>query len=142
MFLLDPRTTPKQPYRPPQPQRPPRSRRPTPAPDTFLADLALPLAYASAAVLSVVLLLALGHRYALVAIVLFGCLAAIAAVPARLVWSPVIGLVCWLFVDGFLLGSGGALALRTGYDRLALIVIPAACAGSAVGALLRRRSRR
>ncbi len=111
-------------------------------PHTLIGDLVLPVGYASAAVLAATLALGGGREHPWFSMAVFALLTTgIATRTTRVVWALAVGMVCWLFFDGFLVNRQGDLAWRS-TDRLGLtVLLAAALVGAAAGALDRRRDR-
>jgi K+-sensing histidine kinase KdpD len=95
-------------------------------------------AYAGAAVVTAVVVLATGTRHPAAALVAYGLLAAIVAAHTRSAAAPGIALVAWLFYDGFIIGRHAHLSWHGAADvkRLA-ILLAAGAIGSALGARIR-----
>ncbi|GAA1915075.1 DUF4118 domain-containing protein [Streptantibioticus ferralitis] len=116
-----------------------RSVRHDARPHKLVSDLVLPLGYASAAVLAAVLELGGGRDHLWFSVAVFAVLTAVFSAQTRVVWAPAVAVVCWLFLDGFMVNSQGELAWRS-TDRAGLaVLLVAALAGATTGAITRRR---
>ncbi|MEU1624379.1 DUF4118 domain-containing protein [Streptomyces sp. NPDC020096] len=108
---------------------------------TLVSDLVLPVGYASGAVLAAFLGLVGGRGHLWFSVAVFAVLAAGVSAQARVVWAPAVAVVCWLFLDGFMVNRQAELAWRS-TDRTGLaVLLVAALAGAATGAIARHRDR-
>jgi len=110
----------------------PRTRRRT----ALGAPLMVVLTFAVAAPLSELLAALGGSRDPAVATVLMGAAALLLGWFARPVAGIVVGPVCWLFLDGFVVHHTGSLGWQGGPDALRLgVLVGAGLAGGLLGAL-------
>jgi hypothetical protein len=99
---------------------------------------ALLTAYAGAAVVTAVLVLATGVRHPAAALIAYGLLAAVVAAHTRAIAAPGIALVAWLFDDGFIIGRHAQLSWHGAADiRRLAILLAAGAVGSMLGARIR-----
>ena len=111
-------------------------------PRTLLGDLVLPVGYAAAALTAATLALGGGRSHLWFSTAVFAALTAgVAAQTTRMVWAPAVAAVCWPFLDGFLVNRQGELAWRSTDLAGFAVLLVAALAGAAAGALDRRRER-
>jgi hypothetical protein len=111
-------------------------------PHRLLDDLALPVGYASAALVAAVLALGGGRSHPWFSLTVFAVLTAgVAAQTTGVVRAAAVAAVCWLFFDGFIVNSQGELAWRS-TDRTGFAVLLAAALGGAAAAALDRHRER
>ncbi|MGW7003551.1 hypothetical protein ACWGCW_12150, partial [Streptomyces sp. NPDC054933] len=98
---------------------------------TLVSDLVLPVGYASGAVLAAFLGLVGGRGHLWFSVAVFAVLAAGVSAQARVVWAPAVAVVCWLFLDGFMVNPHAQQGWRwTDRTRLGVLLV-AAHGGSA-----------
>jgi hypothetical protein len=97
---------------------------------SLVRDLTLPMSYAAAPLMVCLLLVTGNHGHLWFALSAFGVLAVAAGTRCGLWRAPVIGGICWLFLDGFVVHHGGDLGWSHP-ERLGLAVLPAAAVASA-----------
>jgi hypothetical protein len=113
-----------------------------PASRPWPLSYALLAAFAGAAAVTAVAVLAGGTHHPAAGLVAYGVLAVLVAVRTRPAAVPGIAVIAWLFDDGFLLGRHGVLTWHGSADVWRLLILAAlAAAASAFGSHVRAAHR-